>query len=289
MPKITPTAQVQPTLKAKTNANPSSMREQHAPPTEMPASKDQPGQSETGEAKASEAQPLPPQYEALAKKESALRTRETEFKAREAALESRIQEAVNKALGDYRAKLKQAPLDVLNEEGLTYDQLVEQAVNAPDPKTRALEQKVQSIENNQKKLEEDTRKAADQQRQAAITQIRYDVKDHVDSDPELETIKGVDAYEDVVDLITRTFDESGKLLTVEHASKLVEAELFEEAVKIASLGKVKAKLQPTLTPELVKQAAGSKPQPTTLTNDMTSKRPMSARDRAIARFKGEKF
>lgn len=281
------------TVKVKTNANPTYLNSynetelpqaerQDYPPTsegQLPKTEDKP-----------EAKQLDPQHEALAKKESAIRAREREIQAKEAALEERVRQAVEEALGKYRGRLKQSPLDVLNEEGLTYDQLVDQAINAPDPAARNIQQKLIEIEANQKRFEEESRKAADSQREGAIKQIRYDVQELVESDVAYETIKATESIDDVVELITRTFDKEGKLLTVDQASKMVEDELLEEAIKIASLSKVKAKLAPTLTPELVQNSKQQSPkQATTLTNDMSSKRPMTSRERAIAAFKGEKF
>lgn len=239
-----------------------------------------------------EATPIDPKFEALAKQQAVFRTKEREFQAKEAALEARVKAAVDEALNGYKGRLKKAPLDVLNEEGLTYDQLVEQAVNAPDPATRAIQDKLQSIEERQNKLAEDAQNSAKSQRDAAVKQIRYDVSDLIETDTQFETIKATGSTDDVVELITRTFDETGKLMTVEQAAQKVEEELFEEAKKIAGLAKVKASFKPELTPETLQQAkqqSGQKQSMTTLTNNMTSTRPLSARERAIKRFKGEAF
>lgn len=284
------------TVKVKTNANPTylnSFEEKELPQAER---KDHPptseGQVPKGEDN-TEVKALDPHHEALAKKESAIRARERDLQAKEAALEAKIKSEIEEALKQYRAKLKSSPLDVLNEEGLTYDQLVEQAVQQADPNyqtTRSMQQKLETIEANQKRFEEESKKSADSQREAAVRQITYDVQELIEADPSFETIKATGSIQDVVDLITKQFDETGKLLSIDQAAKLVEDELFEEAIKIASLTKVKDKLKPQLSPELVNNA---KQQPiqqvTTLTNQMTSKRPMTARERAIARFKGENF
>lgn len=270
-------------IKAKTQPTPFAPKVESKPaPTE--------GQSPITETK-TEAIPLDPQHEALAKKESALRARERDYQAKEAALDARVKAAVDEALGQYRAKLKSNTLDVLNDDvGLTYDQLVEQAVNQPDPTTRAINQKLESIEKKQSKFEEDSQNAAKAQRDAAIKQLKYDASELVESDPEFETIKGANAVDDVVDEIVRYFDETGHVMTVEQAARKIENELLEDAVRIASLKKVQARLKPELTPEMVSQ---SKPQDmkqaTTLTNTMSSSKPMSARERAIAVMEGRKI
>lgn len=284
------------TVKVKTNNNPTYLnsyeekelpqaeRQDHPPKTEGQINKPE---------ESVEAKPLDPQHEALARKESALRARERDIQAKEAAVEERIKAEIAESLRQYKARLKTAPLDVLHEEGLTYDQLVEQAVSQADPNyqtARAVQQRLETIEANQKKLSEDSQNSAKAQRDAAVKQITFDAQDLIDQDPSYETIKATNSTEDVVNLITRTFDESGKLLSVDQAAKMVEEELFQEAIRIAGLAKVQAQLKPKLTPELVTNAKQQPPQQaTTLTNSMASKRPMTSRERAIARFKGENF
>ena len=291
MPKIsTITHAPQVGMKVKASTQPISHQLQTPAPAETPpvaAPTDPGGQNSTVEAKV-EATPLDPKYEVLAKKESALRTLEKELKAKETSIADQVKAAVDEALKGYRARLKEAPLDVLNEEGLTYDQLVEQAVNAPDPITRATQQEIKSIKDAQAKMSEDIQNSAKAQRESAVNQIRYDVTELVESDPNFETIKGTGSVEDVVELITKTFDESGKLLTIDQAAKMVEDELFEEALKIASLSKVKSKLTPQQAePKL--QSIKQPQQSMTLTNSMSSSKPMTPRERAVAAFKGEKF
>lgn len=284
------------TVKVVTNKSPTYLNSYDEKPLPQAERQDHPPTSDNQIHKneeGAEAKPLDPHHEALAKKESAIRAREREIQAKEAAIEEKIKASVAEALKQYKARLKSSPLDVLNDEGLTYDQLVEQAVQMADPNyqsTRKISEKLETIEANQKRFEEESKKSADAQRDAAVRQITHDVTELIDADPSFETIKATGSVSDVVELITKTFDETGKLMSVDAAAKLVEDELFEEAIKIANLTKVKEKLKPQLSPELVQTTKSQTSQPaTTLTNQMTSKRPMSARERAIARFKGENF
>lgn len=284
------------TVKVKTQANPTYLNSYDEVALPQAERQQYPPTSEGQIAKSEESsgvKPLDPQHEALAKKESAIRARERDLQAKEAAIEARIKASIEEALNQFKGRLKKQPLDVLNEEGLTYDQLVQQAVEMADPNyqtTRTIQQKLETIEANQKRFEEDSKKSADSQREAAVKQITYDVQELIESDLSFETIKATDSVSDVVELMTRTFDETGKLLRPDEAAKMVEDELFAEAIKIAGLSKVREKFKPELTPELVKGSKSQAPQQaTTLTNQMTSKRPMTARERAIARFKGEQF
>lgn len=225
-------------------------------------------------------QPIDPKFEALAKKESAFRTREKEFQAREAAFKARESE-LDQAKA-FKDRLKQSPLDVLNELGVTYDDLVAQAVNAPSSETLEIRNELKALREAQAKMEETAKNSVTQQREAAVNQIRHDVLDLVKNDASFETIQATESAEDVVELITRTYDETGKLLTVDDAARMVEEELFKEAMRIAQIGKVKAKLTPE--PQETKQELKSQRQIQTLTNNMTTSKPMSARERAIKVF-----
>lgn len=241
------------------------------------------GQQNKSEGSKQEATPLDPKFEALARKEAAFRQREREFQAREASYKEKEAKLVQ--VEAWQTRLKDSPLEVLNELGITYDQLVEQAVNAPDSATK-------EIRNELKKIRQDAQDNVKSQRQAAIKQIRFDAVDLIEQDPQFETIKATNSVDEVVELIEREFDKTGRLLTIDQAAKLVEDELFEEAKRIASIGKVKAIFKPELTPELVsntKQQSNQQQPMTTLTNNMTSTRPLTARERAIKRFKGEAF
>lgn len=270
------------TVKANTLATPSNT------PEKIPTQPTGEGQQINSEIKAEASAPIDPKFEALAKKETALREREKVFQAKEAALEARVQEAVTKAMGEYRSRVKESPLDVLNEEGITYDQLVESAVNAPDYETREIRNELKALKDAQAKLLSDSQKASESQHQAAITQLTHDVTDLVNSDPNFETIKGTESVGDVVQLIERTYSETGKIMSVEDAAKLVEEELFQEAMRIASFTKVKSRLTPEVIQES-KQPPAQQQRTQTLTNSMTTSKPMSARERAIKRFKGENF
>lgn len=260
------------------------------PPMSIP--KEQPqGQSNAAEGSKQEATPLDPKFEALARKEAAFRQREREFQAREATYKEK--EAKLVAAEAWQTRLKESPLDVLNELGITYDQLVEQAVNAPDSATKEIQNELKRIRQTQDKLAQDAQDGAKAQRAAAIKQIRFDAADLIEQDPQFETIKATNSIDEVVELIEREFDKTGRLLTVDQAAKMVEDELLAEAIKIASIAKVKAKMEPKQVEDPLhqaKQQQSQKQQPmTTLTNQMTSTRPLTARERAIKRFKGEAF
>lgn len=229
---------------------------------------------------------------------------EQQLKDREAAIQAREQEweAKEKQYKSYipKERLTQDALSVLAEAGVSYEQLVEQIVNQQpkDPRVEAemkmLRQELQSLREEQ----ENAKKAQAQQQteayKAAVNQIRMDVKNLVTMDPEFEMVKSTNAVNDVVELIERTFKETGHVMDVEEAAREVENYLVEETLKYTNVGKIKQRLQTAQSKsnapsEQQSQEMNKKqPQPMkTLTNAASSPRQLSSRERAILAFKGE--
>ena len=248
------------------------------------------------------------QFAQLARQEKALRTRvrqqEQALRDREASLQAREAELSSKGKTDMsgylsRDMLKQDPLTALAEAGISYEELTQQIISQQpvDPRLqntiRQLTQQIQEL----KQANEDSKKSyADQQSQAyqaAVKQIRTDVTNLVQTDPNFETIKATRSVRDVVDLIEQTYAKDGVLLSVEEAAQQVEDYLVEEATKLTKIDKIKRKLQmvapnatnrPAQTPAVnQKQTQPMK----TLTNATSSTRQLSAKERAILAFKGE--
>jgi hypothetical protein len=258
--------------------------------------------SEATEPESKEA-PLSPQYAALARKEKAIRAKaiaqEQAFKAREAALIAREAELTSKSnptLDNYisKDKLKENAFGVLSELGLTYDQLTEQAIAQQSPEWQMFAQMRQEMQEELRKVREEqaeTRKSYEQQQaqayQQALTQIRNETKNLVSSDPSYEAIKATGSVNDVVELIERTFNEEGRLLTVEEAATAVEEYLVEEATKLSRLGKIQKRLTSAQSPSTKTQPLAAQNQMKTLTNGVGAQKPLSARERALLAFKGE--
>jgi len=246
------------------------------------------------------------QYAQLARRERQLRQRaqqqEAAIKAREAALAEKEAKLTSSApdLSKYipREEIKKNTLKILAEEGISYDELTQQILNqgSVDPRLEAhisrLEAKIRDLES----ATENTNKTYQTQQQAAydaaIKQIRADVKNLVSSDPTFETIKATNSVSDVVDLIRQTHDKDGILLSVEEAAQQVEDYLVEEATKLAKLQKIQKRISQPAQAAKTQPAQPSQPKPSqqpqmkTLTNSISSNRPISARERAIAAFEG---
>jgi hypothetical protein len=254
---------------------------------------------------------LEAQYNQLARRERALRAKaqqqEAAIKAREAALaakESELTAKGNSYNTGYVSKdaLKANPLGVLAEAGLSYDEVVQAALNQQpiDPRMEATISKLEAKIKQLEEANESTSKSMTAQQQAAydaaVNQISLDVKSLVKSDPSFETIRATRSENDVVDLIKQTYEKDGQLLSVEEASQMVEDYLIEEAMKLTKIGKIKSRLSApaqAAKPQAQEQTRQSNPpkqtQPgiRTLTNSTGTTRQLSAKERAILAFKGE--
>lgn len=249
--------------------------------------------------------PLSAQYAQIARKEQALRAKELALKVREEALKA--QEAprpFHQPPQDdviSKAELAKDPLGVLAKLGLSYDQLSQQAMNAPTPEQIAQQQlvdelraEIRSIKQGQDEIKTSAEKQQQKSYEQAINQIRSEVKSLVTSDPEFETIKATNSVEDVVELIQTTFNEDGILLSPEDAAKQIEDYLVEEAMKLQRISKIQKRLQTasTASPGAASQqtqgnAKAQSEAPKTLTNTLGTSRQLSARERALLAFKGE--
>lgn len=226
------------------------------------------------------------------KQQQDFQARQDQLKAKE--LELKAQEQQYKDGYVSKQTLKNQTLQALMDAGVTYEELTNQILNQPalDPRTEStinrLEAKIKSLEeaNEQgKKAQVDQQTA---QYQAAVKQIRQDVIGLVNSDPTFETIKATRSVSDVVELITKTYDEDGIVMSVEEAAQQVEDYLVEEATRLAKLSKIQKRLTPAAKPASQQTQGQKQSQPMkTLTNATSSTRQLSARERALLAFKGE--
>jgi hypothetical protein len=260
--------------------------------------------------------PMSRQFAQLARQEKALRAKQQQiqqqeqmWKAKEAELRAREEAITAKPQIDQnqyvsKDQLKRNALKVLEEAGITYEQLTQQAMN-PYQRDPMVDDTINELRNEIKALKqatETTQKTYQEQQtnayQAAVKQIELDVKSLVSNDPQFETIKATESIRDVVDLITQTYEKDGYLLSVEEAAQQVENYLFEEALKLNNLSKMKSRLsqanastaQSNTAKSPVQSLTNKQPQQMkTLTNATGSNRPLTAKERAIMAFKGEKF
>ena len=216
-------------------------------------------------------QPLDPQLAAIAKQRRALQVKEKEIAEREAAL------AAKPPAEDWKSRLKQSPLSVLQEAGVSYDDLTQAILASPGS------QEVVQLREELKALKEgvDTKltereTAAEKQ---ALAQIEREIGKLTAQGVEFETIRATNSQSDVRDLIHRTWKTTGELLSESEACMLVEKQLIEELMPLTKLSKIAA---PSAEPQQKER------QTTTLTNRDTSRAPTSRRERALIAFYGTK-
>ena len=228
----------------------------------------------------------------LARKEKALRAQARQLQEQQKAW----QEQQAKSQSSWKDQVKNDPLSVLAEAGLTHDQIAEMLLNSrpDDMEMRRVKAELQALKNAQQEQFskiQDAQKAAYEQ---AVKQVSREVNMLVDGNEAYETIKATKSQAAVVELIKQTYDEDGVLLSAEEAADMVEEYLTDEALTLAKLKKVQSKLAP---PEAAQSGdevqQNQKPliQTKTLTNTVTTaSKPMTKADRrarAIAAFKGE--
>lgn len=241
-----------------------------------------------------EEEQLSPKFAALARKERDLRRQMQALKAREE--EFKVKETEYQTSYIPKSRITEDTLGALSELGINYDDLVNQVLSQSGPETlemKKLRAEIKAIKETQTQSATKAEEQAKQQYEHAVSQIRNEAKLLVDANSEYETIKAMGAEEAVVELIRQTFDADGTLLSVEEAAMKVEEHLLEEAMKMASLNKIRQRLAPAApAAEAEKQAPQEKQSLKTLTNaaTATSSKPTTARERrerAILAFKGQ--
>jgi len=233
-----------------------------------------------------ETKPLSPQFAALAKTKRALQVKERELAAREAALKSQPTASGE----DLIAKLKANPLSVLQEAGVTYDQLTEAILNnqsGTTPEINALKSELKALKEELTGQFKTRDELAEQQ---VLGEIKRDIVNMVNSQPEqYEAIKEAKAYDDVKELIHRTWKQTGEILDTTEAAELVENQLIEEALPFARIKKVQSRLTPAQEQMIAQIPIAPKSNTKvmrTLTNRDSASPIMDRRARAIAAMNG---
>jgi hypothetical protein len=223
--------------------------------------------------------PLSPQFAALARQRRALQAKEREIADRERALESK---ATSSADPDLIARLKSQPLSVLQEHGVTYDQLTEAILSgqAGNPEIAALKAEIKALKEG---VDNTLSQRDQQQEQQVLSEIRKESQRLAAQGESFEMVRETGSYEDVVSLIHRTYKETGEILDTTEAMQLVEDELIKDAIKLANTSKLKSRLAPAAP----SQQQPPSPQLKTLTNRDTARPVMDRRSRAIAAALGQ--
>ena len=219
--------------------------------------------------------PLDPQFAALAKQRRALQVKERELADREKALAS---QPTSVGAEDLVARLKSQPLSVLQEHGVTYDQLTEAilANQTGNPEIYKLKEEIKAIKDGVEKTLSEKDAQAEKQ---VLAEIRRETERLAQSGDAFEMVRETKSFPEVVELIHRTYKQTGEILDVTDAMQLVENDLIQESLKLANIGKVKSRLAPAPAPQ---QQQSQQKQFRTLTNRDSATPTLDRRSRAIA-------
>lgn len=263
--------------------------------------------------------PLSSEYAKLAQRDRAIRFKANELKQQELSLKAKEAEMVKayeakliEAEKVFKQRLASDPFGMLNETGLTYDQLTEAALRNPGKSPEEiniakLREEIKAemraeIESTRKSIDESISRKEQEGIDTAVKQMTQDMRDLAREDGSYEAIRATKSEGLVAELIKRAYLQDGVTIPLERAARMIEDELTNKIYKQAnSINKIKSKLQPAPSasgPDAAIQKqqdlnkpAGQQPQPAlkTLTNAIGTSRPQTARERAIARFKGDSF
>lgn len=237
--------------------------------------------------------------EAIVRREKAMRAKirdsETElakYKSQAVELEQfkLREENYKQEAADRKTRMDMDLVGYLTEQGYSPDQITEALINRPtgpeSPAVKALTDKILKMERDQ----QDALKRQDQESTAnyqnALKTIQRNVDKLVlDKPQEFEAIAASEAQASVTSYIEKVWKAEGIMLDAEDAAKEIEDYLTDQALGLAKLSKVQARMKPA-APKQPEPVATAKP--VTLTNSVKQNtRPLSARERAILAFKRE--
>ena len=227
-------------------------------------------------------QPLSPQFAALAKQRRALQQER-------AALDRDKASLAGPTRAELEAKIKSQPLSVLQELGVTYDQLTQDILAAQGgitPEITALKAEIKALKEGVDKTFSDKDSAAEK---SVLAEMRRTINNLASQGDDFELVRETRSQPEVLDLIHRTWKQTGEIMDEAEAMRLVEDDLINQSLKIAKLKKVQGKLTPEVPLEQQPKSAVTQPQTSmrTLTNKDSGVRQMSRRQRAIAAALGQ--
>lgn len=232
-------------------------------------------------------QPEPPKddkfaakFAALARKEKMLRESERQMQ-QQAEQIKQMQAEIEKARKETQSwadRFKKEPLKVMEEAGLSYEELSQIVLNegnpTPELMIKRLKEEMESsykkeLEELKKQLQDKEEREAQDKYAQAENAFKAEIRKTIDTNDKYELTRANGAYDLVFDVIREYYEQNNRVLSHEEAADLVESHLEEEAKKVLELKKVKNLL------------GVDKPQPTkatqaapTLSNTLSAEQPV---------------
>lgn len=224
-------------------------------------------------------QPLSPQLAAIARQKRALQVKERELAEKEKAIGTNTR-------AELEARLKTAPLSVLQELGVTYDQLTQEILGSqsqPNSEVQALKAEIAELK---KGVDSKFSEAQVAQETQAINYVADKLDALVGQGDEFELLKLAEGEEEVIRRVYNHWKKTGKELDIAKVAKEYQEELTEEAVRYAKLKQVQGRL----TPQEPLQTQATQSNQTgirTLTNKDSARPTMDRKQRAILAMQGQ--
>lgn len=219
-------------------------------------------------------QPISPQLAAIARQKRALQVKERELLEKEKSLGGSTR-------AELEARIKSKPLSVLQELGVTYDQLTNDILTAQGQISPEVESLKAEIEALKKGVDERFSATEVAQESHAINYVADKLDAIIDTE-DFELLKEAEGGEEVIRRVYTHWKKTGKELDVAKVAKEYQDELLEEAERYAKLKQVQSRLTPQEPPPL-EQKSGIR----TLTNKDSARTQMDRRQRAILAMQGQ--
>jgi TPP-dependent indolepyruvate ferredoxin oxidoreductase alpha subunit len=245
--------------------------------------------------------PRSDRFAALARKEAEVFRKQQAVRAQQAEIARQAEEI--RAFQEAKRQAALNPIDALKQLGLTYEQITEYVLNdnkpTPSAEVQLVRQELEEFKRvqreEQQRLVEQQKAMIAQEQQQIISAFRDEVNDYVTQHSETYELTALyGGHNLVADVVEEHFKQSGKLLTIPEAAKLVEEHYEDLARKAQATKKFAATQQKVASPQGQTTATAPKIGPT-LSNDLSAvataapKSPRSDADRiaaALARLEG---
>lgn len=194
-----------------------------------------------------ETKPLSPQFAALAKQRRALQIERAKFEQDKAQAASATTDGSSVSID----RIKQDPMRVLREIGVTYDDLTQAVLNDQhNPEIAELKAEIKALKEGVDKNFVDRDTQAEQQ---VLAEMRREANQLVSQGDTFEMVRATGMTPKAIELIHRTYKQTGEIMDVSEALGLIEDDLINQNLKLAQLPKLQSRLVPAQPPPQTQQ------------------------------------